>query len=186
MTNSSTNTIARTLHDAGLATWFGGSLMGAVGLNGAAAQAQQPTERLRIATLGWRRWAPLNVAAVASNLAGGAMLTAGNKSRIATQKGVGTTSVVKTALTGAALAANGLSGYYHLKLSKAGDSPVEGATEPNPATDSSVASAQKALRWLQWTIPATTGALMWITSVMGEQQRPTQVASGLVGRLIPD
>ena len=29
------NTLARSLHDLGLATWFGGSLMGAVGLNGA-------------------------------------------------------------------------------------------------------------------------------------------------------
>jgi len=32
------NTVARTLHDLGLAAWFGGSLMGAVGLNGAAAE----------------------------------------------------------------------------------------------------------------------------------------------------
>jgi hypothetical protein len=30
------NTLARSLHDVGLAAWFGGSLMGAVGLNGAA------------------------------------------------------------------------------------------------------------------------------------------------------
>jgi hypothetical protein len=29
------NTLSRSLHDLGLATWFGGSLMGAVGLNGA-------------------------------------------------------------------------------------------------------------------------------------------------------
>jgi hypothetical protein len=27
------NTLARSLHDVGLAAWFGGSLMGAVGLN---------------------------------------------------------------------------------------------------------------------------------------------------------
>jgi hypothetical protein len=30
------NTVARTLHDLGLASWFGGSLMGATGVNGAA------------------------------------------------------------------------------------------------------------------------------------------------------
>lgn len=186
MPNSSTDTIARTLHDGGLAAWFGGSLMGAVGLNGAAAQSQEPVERLRIATLGWRRWAPVNIAAVAANLAGGAMLTAGNKSRIAGQKGVGTTSVVKTALTGVALAANGLSGYYHLKLSKAEEGPVEGATEPAATTPDSVASAQNALRWLQWAIPASTGALLALTALMGEQQRPSQVASGVVGRLLPD
>jgi hypothetical protein len=35
------NTVARTLHDVGLAAWFGGSLMGATGVNGAAAVAGQ-------------------------------------------------------------------------------------------------------------------------------------------------
>jgi hypothetical protein len=34
------NTVARSLHDLGLAAWFGGSLMGAVGLNGAAGAAR--------------------------------------------------------------------------------------------------------------------------------------------------
>ena len=38
------NTLARSLHDLGLATWFGGSLMGAVGLNGAAAVVDQDQE----------------------------------------------------------------------------------------------------------------------------------------------
>jgi hypothetical protein len=41
------NTVARTLHDLGLAAWFGGSLMGAAGVNGAAAVVQDPTQRLR-------------------------------------------------------------------------------------------------------------------------------------------
>jgi hypothetical protein len=36
------NTLARSLPDLGLATWFGGSLMGAGGLNGAAAVVDQP------------------------------------------------------------------------------------------------------------------------------------------------
>ena len=43
------NTLARSLHDLGLAAWFGGSLMGAVGVNGAAAQVQEPKQRLRVA-----------------------------------------------------------------------------------------------------------------------------------------
>ncbi len=36
------NTVSRSLHDLGLAAWFGGSLMGAVGLNGAAASVEEP------------------------------------------------------------------------------------------------------------------------------------------------
>jgi hypothetical protein len=43
------NTLVRSLHDLGLAAWFGGSLMGAVGLNGAAADVDQPAQRLRVA-----------------------------------------------------------------------------------------------------------------------------------------
>ena len=35
-----TNTLSRSLHDVGLAAWFGGSLMGAIGLNGGAAEAK--------------------------------------------------------------------------------------------------------------------------------------------------
>jgi hypothetical protein len=46
------DTVARTLHDLGLAAWFGGSLMGAAGVNGAAAVVQDPTQRLRVATSG--------------------------------------------------------------------------------------------------------------------------------------
>jgi putative copper export protein len=46
------NTMARTLHDLGLAAWFGGSLMGATGVNGAAAVVQDSTQRLRVANTG--------------------------------------------------------------------------------------------------------------------------------------
>jgi hypothetical protein len=40
------NTVAGWLHDLGLAAWFGGSLMGAVGLNGAASSVEEPEQRL--------------------------------------------------------------------------------------------------------------------------------------------
>ena len=61
---SEQNTVLRSMHDVGLAGWFGGSLMGAVGLNGAAAQAANPAERLQIASAGWDRWGPVNLAAI--------------------------------------------------------------------------------------------------------------------------
>ena len=58
------NSLARSLHDLGLAAWFGGSLMGAVGLNGAAAQVEEPKQRLRVANAGWNRWTPVNLAGI--------------------------------------------------------------------------------------------------------------------------
>src|ERR671918_2272623 len=99
------NTLSRSLHDLGLATWFGGSLMGAVGLNGAAAGVEEPKQRLRVANAGWDRWTPVNLAGIAGHLAGGAVLLGANKGRVAGQQGVAQATAVKTALTVLALGA---------------------------------------------------------------------------------
>jgi hypothetical protein len=48
-----------------------------------------------------------------------------------------------------------------------------------------VAKAQQQLKFLQWGIPILTGAMLVVNARMGEQQRPTQVSSGLFRRLLP-
>jgi hypothetical protein len=179
------NTLARTLHDLGLAAWFGGSLMGAAGVNGAAAVVQDPTQRLRVASTGWARWTPLNLAGIAAHLAGGAVLTGANKGRLDGQHGVAAASTVKTALTVAALGVTGYARLLGRKLERAGDVPVEGGTNPNPTTPEDVARAQRQLTTLQWVIPVLTGAVLVVNARMGEQQRPAQVTKGLVRRLLP-
>ena len=52
---SERNTVLRAMHDLGGAAWFGGSLMGAVGLNGAASDVADPSDRARVAAAGWAR-----------------------------------------------------------------------------------------------------------------------------------
>jgi hypothetical protein len=179
------NTVSRSLHDLGLAAWFGGSLMGAVGLNGAAAQVQEPNQRLRVANSGWNRWTPVNLAGIAAHVAGGAVLLGANKGRVASQQGVAQATMVKTALTGAALAATAWSRALGAKLDQAGEVPVEGGTEPGGGTPEDVAKAQRRLKVLQWVIPALTGAVLVVNARMGEQQRPAQVTGGLLGRRRP-
>ena len=179
------NTVSRSLHDLGLATWFGGSLMGAVGLNGAAADVEEPKQRLRVANAGWNRWTPVNLAGIAAHVVGGAVLLAANKGRVASQQGVASATVVKTALTGAALAATAWSRALGAKLDEAGEVPVEGGTDPGADTPEDVAKAQRQLKVLQWVIPALTGAVLVLNARMGEQQRPAQVTGGLLGRLRP-
>ena len=179
------NTVSRSLHDLGLATWFGGSLMGAVGLNGASAEVEEPKQRLRVANAGWNRWTPVNLAGIAAHVAGGAVLLGANKGRVASQQGVASATVVKTALTGAALAATAWSRALGAKLNEAGEVPVEGGTDPSIDTAEDVAKAQRQLKVLQWVIPALTGAVLVVNARMGEQQRPAQVAGGLLGRLRP-
>jgi hypothetical protein len=179
------NTVSRSLHDVGLAAWFGGSLMGAVGLNGAAAKVEEPKQRLRVANSGWNRWTPVNLAGIAAHLTGGAVLLAVNKGRLVSQRGVGRATVVKTALTGAALATTAWSRALGAKLEEAGEVPVQGGTDPSVDTPEGVAKAQRQLKLLQWVIPALTGAVLVVNARMGEQQRPAQVAGGLLGRLRP-
>jgi len=174
------NTLARSLHDVGLATWFGGSLMGAVGLNGAAAVVDQPAQRLRVANAGWARWTPVNLAGIAAHVAGGAVLLAGNKGRLATQRGVATATVAKAAVTGLALAATAYSRALGQRLMEAGDVPVEGGTTPAGDTPPELTNAQRQLTVLQWLIPGLTGAALVLNALMGEQQRPQQVTGGLL------
>ena len=177
------NTLAHVMHDAGLAAWFGGSLMGAVGVNGAAADVDDPRQRARVANAGWNRWTPVNAAAIGIHLLGAAQIAKANKGRIATQKGVLGNTVVKTALTGGALAATAYARYLGKKVKDAGDVPVAGGTEPMATTPPEVAKSQKQLKTLQWAIPGLTGAVLASASLHEEQQRPAQVVMGTLKKL---
>ena len=64
------NTLVRTLHDVGAGIWFGGALMGAVGLNGASKAVSDPLDRAPVASAGWARWAPVSAAAIGAHLMG--------------------------------------------------------------------------------------------------------------------
>jgi hypothetical protein len=177
------NTIAHALHDIGLSAWFGGTLMGAIGLNAAASTAADKRERLAIANAGWSRWAPVNLAGIGAHLLGGTLLVAGNKGRLATQRGVKSTSAIKLAVTTAALAATGYSRVVGKKLEQHSGQPVDGTTEAAPETLPEVATAQRQEQLLQWVLPALTGVLVILGSRMSEQQRPQQVLTGIVDRL---
>lgn len=180
---SERNTLAHFLHDAGLAAWFGGSLMGAVGVNGAASDVDDPRQRARVANAGWGRWTPVNLAAIGAHLAGGAMLLKANKGRVVAQKGVLANTNVKLALTAGALGATAYSRLLGQKVMDAGDVPVAGGTESLPSTPPEVAKAQKQLKALQWAIPGLTGAVLASSSLHEEQQRPAQVLKGTLQNL---
>jgi hypothetical protein len=177
------NTFAHFLHDAGLAAWFGGSLMGAIGLNGAAADVDDPRQRARVANAGWGRWTPFNLAAIGAHLVGGAILLKENKGRVAAQKGVLANTNTKLALTAGALGATAYSRLLGQKVMNAGDVPVAGGTASLPSTPPEVAKAQKQLKALQWAIPGLTGAVMASSALHEEQQRPSEVLRGQLKKL---
>ncbi len=177
------NTLAHALHDIGLAAWFGGSLMGAVGVNGAASDVDDPRQRARVANAGWARWTPLNAVAIGAHLVGGAQLLKANKGRIATQKGVLANTNLKMALTAGALGATGYARVLGKKMQNAGDVPVAGGTDSLSSTPPEVAKAQKQLTALQWAIPGLTGAMLASSAVHEEMQRPSQVTGGILRNL---
>ena len=177
------NTLAHFLHDAGLAAWFGGSLMGAVGVNGAAADVDDPRQRARVANSGWSRWTPVNAVAIGAHLFGGAQLLKANKGRVAAQKGVLANTNIKLALTAGALGATAYSRILGQKVIKAGDVPIAGGTASLPSTPPEVAAAQKQLKALQWAIPGLTGAMLASSAMHEEQQRPSQVVKGTLQAL---
>jgi hypothetical protein len=176
------NTVLRSIHDLSLAAWFGGTLAGVIGINGAAAAVDDERERLRVANAGWARWSRVTSAAVAVHLASSAAVAYGNKGRILAQRGVGASSAAKTAATGAAVVATAWSAALGRKLDQAGaaGTPVEGSTEPAPGTPPDVERAQRQMRVLQWTVPVLAGAVVVLNALHGEQQRPTQVLSGIL------
>jgi hypothetical protein len=177
--SSNRNTIVRSLHDLGAAAWFGGSLMGAVGVNGASKDVSNPVERTKISSFGWARWAPYSAVAIGAHLVGGGGLLLAHRDRVRNQSGVGANTIVKTVLTAAALGTTAYSGVLGAKLAKTGaDAYTESGTVPSEATPDDVARIQQQLRILQWTTPVLTGALVVLGAQQGEQQRPQERVRG--------
>lgn len=182
--SNANNTLARSMHDLGLAVWFGGSLMGAVGLNAAASAANDPEERPALAAAGWMRWAPVSAAAIGVHLIGGLGLIRGNRRRLGVQSSARTNTIIKSALTAGALGATAYSGVLGSAVYGSATSstatPAAGATEPSEDTPELTATAQRRLAALQWALPALTGALVVLGARQGEQQRPRNVLAALV------
>lgn len=179
----STNTLSRSLHDVGLAAWFGGTLANASALNAAAAEADSPSGTGAVANVGWDRWTPVNAAAIAAHLVGSVGMLSSDAGRVAAQKGALRTTMIKTGLTAAALGVTAYSRVLGRRVSARTEVPAESGTEPAAGTPADVAAAQRQLRLLQWAVPALTGALVVVSAQAGEEQRPSNVLDGLTSRI---
>jgi len=169
---ASRNTLTRSMHDLGLAAWFGGSLMGAVGLNGAAAEAKDPTERLTLSSVGWAKWAPVQLAALAVHGIGGIALIASNKSRLAGQSEARSNTALKLVVTAAAGATSLYSGIVGKKMAEHAHEGAQGTTEEHSGASDELAAAQRQQKILQWATPVLTAVLVVLAAQQGEQQRP--------------
>lgn len=185
--SNSRNTVVRSMHDLGMAAWFGGSLMGAVGLNGATKPTldnPRPDNPLAVAASGWARWSPVAAAAIGVHLIGGVGLILGNRGRIVGQQGAGANAAVKAGLTVAAMATTAYSGVLGAHLATQADSHVESATVPSGSTPDKVARSQQQLRVLQWATPVLIGVLIILGAQQGEQQKPAEIAKGVATKAL--
>jgi hypothetical protein len=169
-----TTTLA-VIHDVGLAAWFGGAWMGAVGLNGATIEVDDHTQRTRVANAGWFRWAPIAGAAllghVGSAYALGRLLpTPGRR-----EQGSAGVRRFRTAVTVAAMISTAETGISGQRVVRGGDVPVATATSPVAATPPEVAAAQRRLRVAQWLVPAFTGVIFVLEAIQREQEGPPGV-----------
>lgn len=176
MTN---NLLARSIHDLTAAAWFGGSLMGAVGLNGATAEAKDATERTRLSSLGWKKWAPVQTAAFGAHFLAGLPVIFDNKDRLMKQDGVARLTVIKTITTVAGAAVSLYAGVMGKKVDALSEEGSAGATEPRADASPELKAAQKQLKYLQWAIPVFAGAVIVMGAKHGEMQRPNNVIEGL-------
>ncbi|AQS70713.1 hypothetical protein [Streptomyces pactum] len=176
---SGRNTLIRSLHDVGLAAWFGGSLMGAVGLNGAANyEGSTVAAKARIASVGWAKWVPVNAAAIGAHLFGGGGLLAANAHRVTTQQGVAASTTAKTVVTATALAATAYARLLGKKIELASSSEPQD-TEKAARHPIDLEKARRQLACVQWAVPALTGGLVVLNALHGEQQRPIEQLRGM-------
>lgn len=160
-------TLLRMAHDMGLAVWFGGACMGAIGLNNATIEIDDHTQRTRVANAAWFSWAPVACTGIVAHTGSAAAL---GRFRRSDAGEPGWCAPARTALTLGAAAATAATGIAGRRVVSGGDVPVATAVKPIEATPADVARAQRMLRLVQWLVPALTGAL-WLVNAVQQQGR---------------
>lgn len=160
---SGSELIWRSLHDVGLAGWFGGSLFGTVALRETSDEAE---------STGWRAFSPWLGGAMATHLVGGAGLLIANRSRVRRQQGVGASTLAKSGLTAAALVLTAVSARDGARLDALRrDDPAEASGDER-------AAIERRMRITAPMLPMVTGSIIVLGALEGEQQRPAAMVAG--------
>ncbi|GIF14988.1 hypothetical protein [Actinoplanes teichomyceticus] len=186
--------MAQAVHDLGSALWFGGSTMGVVGVNSAGRDLKDGSDRIRVASSAWGRFAPAQWAGIAATLLAGIQLTRVGGRRIALQKGFGTVGAAKAALAVAGAAATAYAAYCGKRIADATaeaermGEPVDvtDATTPTERTPERIAKWQRQQRVAQFVGPVLAGANIAAGSHLVQSYRAGATAKGVLGRLLPN
>ncbi len=160
------SSIVRAIHNAGLAIWWGGSLMGITALNPAVEVLDDPEERGKMVDEGWARFQPWGAAGLAA--AGIAhIIMRRNPPRRPTQtyKSVARLQDVLVVAAGVSSIASLALGEYSTQFEDDAYTPMEDATTPHEDTPEPAAKAQKGLSVVSW-IQLASGLGLIITSAV--------------------
>jgi hypothetical protein len=177
-TNVLAGVVARASHDLGLAAWFGGAAMGAVGMNAATREVDDHTQRLRVANAGWFRWAPVVGLAASAHLAGVVARSRLDAPRWGHPR-AGGLGILRAVLTMGAVVATLETGRSGYAVVRAGDVPVSAAVIPVSDTPDEVRRAQARLRVAQWLVPAFTAGIAVTNAVQEERCDHAPLVPGL-------
>lgn len=194
MTMTANHAVTQAVHDVGSALWFGGSVMGAAGVNKSGAELSQGIDRIRVAKSAWSRFGPVQWLGIGATLLAGAQLTRHSRGRLALQKGYGSAGAVKAAATVLGAAATAYSAYCGTRIGRLAETArergelveVKDATISTPHTPKEIATWQRRQRLAQYVVPALAGANIVIGSYLVQSYRAGATAKGLLRRVLPD
>ena len=193
MTDTDNHFVAQAVHDLGSALWFGGSVMGAAGVNKSGQQLTQGIDRIRVASSAWGRFAPAQWAGIGATLGAGLRLTQVGGRRLALQKGFGTVGGLKAGFAVAGAAATGFAAYSGSRIGTLAEEAekrgapvqVKDATLPTDATPPDIARWQQRQRVAQALVPVLAGANIVCNSWLVQSYRAGSTIKGVVRRLLP-
>lgn len=167
--------VTKAIHNIGTAVWFGGNLMGCVGLNPAVEVLDDPEERGKMVDEGWARFQPWGAAGL-----GAAIITHFLMRRNPPHRPSSTfvsVARIKDILFGVAAVSSLASmalGEYAVHAEPDAYTPIENANEPNADTPEDAAKAQSGLTLVNWILLAS-GVGILTTSAILERERESRI-----------
>ena len=145
--------VLKAIGDIGAAAWWGGNLMGILGLNPAVEVLDDPEERGKMVDEGWARYQPYGALGLAAATVSH-IVTRRDKPRRPSQC-YQTAALVKDVCLGVAIVSSIASvalGEYSTEYEADAYTPMESATTPESETPEPVVAAQKGLSISSWAL----------------------------------
>lgn len=141
--------------------------MGAIGLNAATREVDDPSQRIRVANAGWFRWAPMTGLAVGAHVVGVYGRTRWGRRPALIGPG-GPLELLRLVFTTLAVGATIESGRSGRQVVARGDVPVATAVVPISQTPAEVAAAMRRLGIVQWIMPLATAGIVAVNALQDD------------------